>query len=126
MIGRYIRIPPDDGDNEWYKIASITSTTVLELDVAYTGTTISGGTASYTIGEMSVLPQKYQLAPIRYAVREYWLLQDNPSRADRHDVYYEKKKTQMRRDQGNRSVHMGVVPVGLGMINPNLTVSSIG
>lgn len=72
MAGQYINIPQTDaangGDGYWYEIASITSTTVLELVKKYEGVSISGATASYTIGQITYEPEAYQLAPIYRAL----------------------------------------------------------
>lgn len=48
-----------DGDGEWYEISSITSDTELELVKPYEGTTFTGKTVAYTIGEFSIIPSEY-------------------------------------------------------------------
>lgn len=76
MAGRYIRITDSNtantGDGYWYEIASITSATVLELTTAYNGTSISAGTAAYTIGQTSIIPEDHQMTPIYRAVESYY------------------------------------------------------
>lgn len=76
MAGRWIKIAStstagQSGDNVWYQIASVGSSTSLTLAKAYQGTTISGSTG-YAIGEMSVLPEAYQDLPVYYASYIYF------------------------------------------------------
>lgn len=81
MAGRWIRIAESDtankGDGQWYEIASVTNTTTLVLVAPYEGTSIAVGTATYTIGQMSVIPEPYDLAPVYRAVALYWQSKDN-------------------------------------------------
>jgi len=70
MAGRWLQVTAPSGDNEWYKIASWTSTTVLTLENAYNGDTVSG--ASYIIGEVSILEEDYQDLPIYNALMKYY------------------------------------------------------
>lgn len=76
MAGRYIRITDSNtantGDGYWYEIASVTSTTVLELVAPYNGTSISAGTAAYTMGQTSIIPEDFQMVPIHRAVEYYY------------------------------------------------------
>ena len=61
-VGTHIRINRTAGDYEWYEIASITDTTHLELVMPYEGTAIAAGSATYTIGEFSIIPSEYHSA----------------------------------------------------------------
>lgn len=70
MAGRYLRI--DDGDYHWYEISSVTNSTTIELVREYGGTTISGGSSAYTIGQMPLLPEAYHDLPWNYAAGMYW------------------------------------------------------
>lgn len=76
MAGRFIRITLADtantGDGTWYKIASVTSTTVLVLSAVYTGNSISAGSASYVIGQVSIIPEEFQMVPIHRACEIYF------------------------------------------------------
>lgn len=84
MAGRYIRITATTaaggGDELWYEIASVTSATVLELNTPYEGTTIAAATAAYTIGQMSQIPESYDVLPVYRATSIYWDMK-NPARA---------------------------------------------
>lgn len=95
MAGQYINIPRADaankGDGYWYEIASITSTTVLELVKAYQGTAISAGSASYTIGQITYEPEAYQMAPIYRACALFFQVNQpmQPEQANRYWKLYD-------------------------------------
>lgn len=93
MAGRYIRIDDSDaanvGDNRWYQIDSITSTTVLELVKPYEGLTISAGSPTYAIGQMTPIPEEYELAPVYRATAIYWDSQGEHQRADMYWMLYD-------------------------------------
>jgi hypothetical protein len=73
MIGRYITIPiSQGGDGEWYKISAVGSNTTLTLDRNYEGTSIAAATATYTIGEVSFIPEDYQPLPVFEALTVYF------------------------------------------------------
>ena len=93
-VGNFIRINYTAGDFQWYEIDSITDTTHLELVKPYEGTSIAGGSATYTIGEFSYIPGEfhpllvYRPLAIYYAMLEdvaeserYWRLYDGGKEA---------------------------------------------
>lgn len=123
MVGRWIQVTAPSGDNEWYKIATFTSTTVLVLESAYNGTTVSG--ASFTIGEMSILPEEFQDLPITYAVRQYY-----SSRVKDSAIYqmyknmYDERYIMMNNELGSKDDNM-VISMGerRQLENPNLYIT---
>jgi len=126
MAGRHIKIDPDDGDGYWYKVASVTSTTELELDRKYKGITFTGATADYTIGQMSLLPENYQDLPELDAAYQYWNLQNNGvSRADRFKAQFDEKLAQMRLDHGKKTTSVSVgSDDDIQIENPNLYITA--
>lgn len=88
MIGRFIRITDSDtanaGDGEWYEIASVTSTTILELTTNYQGVSIAAATVAYTIGQVSLIPEEYQPISKFWALADYFMSGINP-KMDRSD-----------------------------------------
>lgn len=76
MAGRYIRITDSNtantGDGYWYEISSVTSATVLELVAPYNGTSIAAGSAAYTLGQASIIPEDYQMVPLNWALQYYF------------------------------------------------------
>lgn len=93
MIGEYIQIAQttaaNGGDGMWYKISAVGSTTTLTLDTPYEGTSISAGSATYTIGEVPVVPNAYQPAILWRAVAIYWQQQQDLTRAKQYWMQYD-------------------------------------
>lgn len=81
MAGRWIRFTYSDtantGDGMWYEISSVTDTTHLTLVRAYGGTSISAGSAAYTIGQMPLLPEAFHDLPWLWAAGTYWQKEDD-------------------------------------------------
>jgi len=93
MVGRYIKInnttASNGGDGFWYKIASVTSATILELATGYQGSAITAGSATYTIGEVSPIPDAYSLAPVYRAAAIYWEYQNDEKKSQRYWTRYD-------------------------------------
>lgn len=126
MAGSYLRITSGNGanigDGLWYKIASVTNTTTLVLDAVYKGVSIAVGSAAYTIGNCSLIPEKFQIGPVYYAAAEYWRKQGNDNRADRMEAKYNEILQLMVEEEGTKGTSV-VVDSGSGYsvpINPNL------
>lgn len=82
MIGSYIQIAEttaaNGGDGFWYEISAVPSATSLTLVKPYDGTAISAATNAYTIGQCSVIPEAYDIAPVLRAAAMYWAI-NNPA-----------------------------------------------
>lgn len=93
MAGRYLQIAESNnnnwGDGYWYQIASVTNATTLELKKPYQGTTITAGTPTYIIGQITYEPEAYQMAPIYRAVAQYWDLKENMVLSERYWRLYD-------------------------------------
>lgn len=93
MVGRYINIPQTTaaggGDGLWYEIGGYTSATVLELLKPYEGTTIAAGSAAYTIGQVSPIPEAYQMAIVYRACALYWEDKSDGEKAKRFWLRYD-------------------------------------
>lgn len=93
MVGRFINIPQTTaaggGDGLWYEIGSYTSATEIELLKPYEGTSISSGSATFTIGQVSVIPEAYQMAPIYRACALYWEDKSDGDKAKRFWLRYD-------------------------------------
>lgn len=80
MAGRYIKITDSDtankGDGFWYEIASVGSATTLTLVAPYEGTSIAAGAAAYKIGQMTPLPDAYDMGPIYRALALFYQIND--------------------------------------------------
>lgn len=124
FVGRFIKITADDtatsGDNEWYEIASVTSTTVLELVNKYNGTSIAAASQSYIISEMSILPDGYDTLPIYKAAETFHNMNSNPGRADRFKLQYDEMMKQLITDRGTKLSNLVVGDDDIRFENPNL------
>lgn len=92
MAGRYIRFTAtsaaNGGDGLWYEISSVGSSTTLTLSTPYQGTSIAAATAAYTIGQMSPIPESYDIAPVYRATALYWQMK-NPEKAKNWWMLYD-------------------------------------
>lgn len=129
MVGMWIRITQttaaNSGDGIWYQISAVPSTTSITLATNYGGPAIAAASTSYTIGQMSVLPDAYDSLPVYLALQTYFTSIEPDS--DKHEKYGNMAgalMTQMERDQSNRTggrvLDDGIVATSI--INPNLTV----
>ena len=95
MAGQWIRITQtaaaNGGDGEWYEVASVTSSTVLELVKPYQGTSITAGTAVYTMGQITYEPESYQMAPVYRALALFFQINQpmQPEQANRYWRLYD-------------------------------------
>lgn len=93
MVGSYIQIAEtssaNGGDGFWYEIATVPSTTTLTLTKPYEGTSISAGSATYTIGQCSVIPDAYDVAIVYRATALYWDNQGDSVRAKTWWIRYD-------------------------------------
>jgi hypothetical protein len=128
MAGRWLRITDGDdsgaGDGYWYKIASVASGTSLSLLLPYQGTTIAGGSASYTIGQTSLLPEEYEMMPVYHAARVYWASENKQiERANMFKELYADAFALFDADQGNQTSSVVIHDSGsLSQLNPNLFI----
>lgn len=114
MVGRYIQITETTaaggGDNFWYQIGSYTSATSIGLLKPYEGTSIAAGSATYTIGQCSVIPEAYDIAVVYRSTALYWEQKDNPVKAK---VYW------LKYDGGNESGYSDVYGGLIGQMLAN-------
>lgn len=132
MKGSYLRITAGNaaglGDNQWYEIASIDSSTALTLVKPYAGVSIAAGSAAYTLGQSGLLPEDYDILPVYKAAWHYYaVIQPMPANADRFEDQYNKRMKDMVQGVGRRSDNPVIVNVSnISVINPNLTLTSPG
>lgn len=129
LAGKFIQISADNtadtGDNEWYEVASVTSTTVLELSDNYNGSSIASATQAYTISQMSRLPDGYDMLPIYKAVETYFVSNGESGKADSYKNQYDELLKQLVSDRGTKLSNIVMRRDGaIGNIkNPNLFVT---
>lgn len=129
MAGNWIRVAYSDtnssnGDNQWYQIASVTSSTVLVLKNAYTGATVTAG--SFTIGEVSLLPEDYQDLPLwRLGMIYYSTRFPDKIRFEEYKDLYETGFDALNSEFGSKSTQIILNDTNERIFNPNLYQSNV-
>lgn len=126
MAGRYIQITKSgaaatNGDGDFYEISSVTNTTTLVLVKPYAGTSISGGSATYLIGEVSLLPDGFHELPVYRATQIYYSKKDREQSLLFKGLADELEKGLLNANDPNDSM---VLDSGESeqILNPNLTI----
>jgi len=93
MVGRYINIPQTTaalgGDGLWYEIGAFTDATHITLLKPYNGTAIAAATTPYIIGQVSPIPEAYQMAIVYRACALYWEDKSDGDKAKRFWLRYD-------------------------------------
>lgn len=124
LESRWIQIPSPTGDNLWYQISSIDTTSSCILYQPYQGSNVTG--ASYIIGQMPILMEDFQDMSLWKALTFYFSSKvDNPTKRQEFQDQYDTKLKMLNEYAGQKTVH-----VNLGRrppsINPNLFPQTIG
>lgn len=107
MVGRWINVTSPSGDGNWYEISGFTSATVITLKKTYQGATVSG--ASYTIGEMMNLPERYHDLPVYRAAAIYFETRvPDQTRAQKFQNRYDLGLMRMEEDIGSKTVNVRI------------------
>lgn len=129
MAGQWIRVPHSstnsaNGDNQWYQIDSVTSSTVLVLKNVYSGATLTGG--SFTIGEVPLLPEDYQDLPLyRMAYLYYTTRFPDPTRAKLYENLYNVGFAALNDEFGSKTTNVVLTDTDAPVYNPNLFLSNL-
>jgi hypothetical protein len=124
MAGNWIRIPFDStnsksGDNQWYQISAVASPTALTLKNPYSGATVSG--ASFTVGEVPILPEDYQDLPLyRLGIIYYTTRFPDPARAQQYQALYDVGEAKLNEEFGSKTVSVVLNDTTDAILNPNL------
>lgn len=93
MVGRYVQITEttaaNGGDGFWYQIGYYYNATQIGLVKPYEGTAISAGTAAYTIGQCSFIPEAYDIGICYRAAALYWQNNGDLVRAKTYWLQYD-------------------------------------
>lgn len=116
MIGRSIMTT----DGLWYTISAVGGATSLTLATPYMGATISG--ATYTIGQLSPLPDAYEFLPVYDAASDYFTMKGNFDKAKGMRELADDLAKKMKAEQGAKSVSPRISTDDAGVINPNLFI----
>lgn len=122
---RWIRFSPPTGDNLWYRIENIPTTSTITLYSPYYGTTaVSGG--NFTIGQMPLLLEDFQDMLVYGALTVYFSsIVDDDGKYKKFKAIYDEKLKLLNEYAGQKTVH-----VNLGRkanyLNPNLFGQTFG
>lgn len=93
MVGRQIQITETTaaggGDGFWYEVGAYYSATAIGLAKPYEGTAIAAGTAVFTLGQCSVIPDAYDIAICYRAAALYWQNNNDLVRAKTYWLQYD-------------------------------------
>lgn len=128
MAGRFIRITDSDtantGDGFWYEIASVGSATTLTLTRKYGGTSISAGSAAYTIGQCSLIPEPFNQIPVFEALGIYFTSIDpNQPKAQLYSGKAKELLDQMFKEYTSKANVVLDDGRRRPFVNPNLTIT---
>lgn len=124
MVGRWIRVTAPSGDGNWYQIGSYSSATSISLVNQYQGLTVSG--ASYTIGEMPLLPEDYHDLPVYKALQIYFTSRvPDPTTAQLFEGLYNAKFAMLDAEFGSKSNSVAITSPDSDVVNPNLFTRSL-
>lgn len=125
LESRWIKIAQPNGDNLWYQIDSIPSTTSIILYTPYQGVTVSGSSA-YTIGEMPILMEDFHDMLVWKSLVYYFTsIVDNKGKREMYEGLYNNKLELLAEYAGQKTVHVNLARRG-NKPNPNLFPMSIG
>ena len=105
MVGRWVQIT-DGTDGKWYRIASYSSSSVLNLENYYEG--IAGSGRAFRIGEVMKIPQAYQDAPVYYACDRFYQTQNDQKTAQSYQIRFDMKVKSAKETYGRSTSRMGV------------------
>jgi hypothetical protein len=124
MEGQWIKVAHSstdsaNGDNQWYQIDTVTSSTVLVLKNPYSGATISGATA--VIGEVPILPEDYQDLPLyRTGIIYYTTRFPDPVRAQQYQSLWDVGMKALDDEFGSKTTNVVLTDTEAPIINPNM------
>ncbi len=124
---RWIQFAQPKGDNLWYQITSVDSTTALTLYQPYQGITVSAAAAgTYTIGQMPLLMEDFHDMLIWKALTYYFSsIVDNPTKYKEFKESYDTKLSLLAEYSGSNTVNVNLRGK-INTINPNAYPQSIG
>lgn len=124
---RWIQISQPTGDNNWYQINSVDSTTGITLYQPYQGITVTGTTAgTYTIGQMPLLMEDFQDMLVWKALTYYFSsIVDNKVKYEEFKRAYDEKLKLLEDYSGSNSTNVNLRG-RINTINPNNYPQNIG
>lgn len=129
MVGQWIQIPisstdATSGDGQWYQIDSVLNGTTAYLKNNYDGNSVTG--ASFTIGQVPILPEDYQDLPLyRMAIIYYTTRFPDATRAQLYQGLYDEGEKRLNEEFGSKTSNIQLTDTDAPVINPNLFQQNI-
>ncbi len=118
LESRWIQIAQPLGDNLFYQVQSVDSSTGITLYQPYQGITVSGGT--YLLGQMPLLPEDFQdMLLWKSLVHYYGTIKKDTEKHSMHEETYKEKLKLLNDYSGSNTVQVNLSPHSQGR-NPNL------
>lgn len=119
LESRWIQIAESKGDNLWYQVRSVESSTSLTLYQPYQGITVAGG--SYTLGQMPLIAEDFQDMLVWKALQYYFTsIVDNEAKVAEYKDIYDRKLQMLAEYSGSNTVNVNLSPKRAFRGNPNL------
>lgn len=124
MDEQWIRIPfsstdAASGDNQWYQMDAIGSSTLITLKNPYTGTSVTNG--GFTLGQVSILPEDYQDLPLyRMAIIYFTTRFPDAIRAQQYQALWDIGEAKLNEEFGSKTISVVLTDVDAPIVNPNL------
>lgn len=122
--GFVFQVAQPTGDGYWYIVDEVLDTTHLSLKTQYSGATITAGSATYILGQASLIPEAYQYIPVYRAAETYYTtISLDQVRAGKYKALADQLESAMRIDYGNKDTDPTCSDSDYPVVNPNLTVN---
>ena len=113
MQGRWIKLP----DGIWYRIQTYASAISISLEKTYEGTTTAG--ASYTIGEIPIVPDGFQDLLVYKPLEHYFMMTGEEKRSTFYKNLYDMGIRDLKSRFLSRSSNQVFTQSNKQVINPN-------
>lgn len=125
LENRWIKFAQPTGDELWYQIASINSTTSITLYQPYQGTTVTNS-QGFTIGQMPLVAEDFQDMIYAKVLAQYWKTTvDNAGKAEEWQQEYDRKLLLLAEYSGSNTINVNLSPRKTRG-NPNLYGQKFG
>lgn len=128
--GFHIRIDPftsvnvTAGDGHWYEIADTPTSTTHTLVKTYGGEEVTGASLTYTIAELSLIPEPHDMLPIYEALKIYYSSVDpDKTKSELYAKMYIEGYDQMIKDHGSKVNVVLDDGEGRELDNPNFYIT---
>lgn len=122
---RWIQFAQPTGDNLWYQVFSIDSTTGLTLYQPYQGINVTSTTA-YTIGQMPILPEDFHDLLVYIPLYIYFSsIQPDKVKAGNFKDLYEERLGLLQEYSGTNTANVNL-SARISQLNPNSFLQNIG